>query len=679
MAEKSRDKSAGDLDLWRGRFQRSKDAYAAERAKMDRREALYRGTKEIKAAAGAGKAKAASHVRNVVAELIESQVSSALPQPKVTALRPQDEDKARLIEDMLRNQLDRLPMEYHNDQEERTVPIQGGALSLVEWDSGRHTHTTRGELSVTFLHPKSVTPQDGVTTLEDMDYFFLEVAQTKARIRRRYGADVGDLREEAPEVRGGDGGQKAAEDLVTQVLAYYRNDKGGVGLFSWAGDTVLEDTEDCQARRGYVCARCGEKGDGQVCACCGGKKFRENREEYETLEEDITTGGGRVIPALSPVLDELGMPVLEGTGAPGGAVGWFAMSPAGPGMPGVGPEPRLKTVPTRIPYYKPDLFPLVLRKNVSVYGQFLGESDVDKIEDQQETTNKLSTKIIEKVFKGGSVLTAPSDVPIDFTDEDLRVLRIQNPQQAAMMGVYNLQPDISGDLTLRREVYEEARQVIGITDSFQGRQDRTATSGVAKEFAARQSAGRLESKRAMKDAAYGVLFEVMFKFMLAYSDEPRTVVSTDNQGHSKYQMFDRYDFLEQDAAGQWYWNDRFLFSVDASATLAGNREAMWQETRMNLQQGAYGDPTSLETLIVFWTRMELLHYPGAGDTRTYLEEKLSQQQEQAAQLAAQQVPMGGGGPPVGMEQASEAAAAQIAGMDARQAAQAALVNGGGRL
>lgn len=52
---------------------------------------------------------------------------------------------------------------------------------------------------------------------------------------------------------------------------------------------------------------------------------------------------------------------------------------------------------------------------------------------------------------------------------------------------------------------------------------------------------------------------------------------------------------------------------------------------MNLQTGAFGDPAATETLILFWTRMELLHYPGAGETRKYLEERLKAQQ--AAQTA----------------------------------------------
>jgi len=632
---KRRKQDTARLQLWQGRYQRNKNAYANELNKMDRRDALYGGTKEIRGTEGAEKVKPANHVRNVVAELVESQVSSSVPQPKVTALRPQDERLAKLIEDMLRNELDRMPFEYLNDQQERTTYIQGGDGALVEWDSSKSTHFTLGELKVSDQHPKKIIPQDGVySDLEDMDYWFLDLPQTKAYIHRKYGADVSDASETVPEAKGPEGSQDTAEDMVTQHVACYRNEAGGVGIFSWVCDTVLEDLEDYQARRIYTCAKCGEKGNGRECRYCRSKQFEESSEEYETLTEDIQTTDGRIIPAWSQVLDERGMPALEYVGPPlrPEEAAW-AQAPAFSAENAHLWEPVME--PTRIPYYKPDLYPLVLRKNVSVNGRFLGSSDVDMIEDQQETTKKISTKINEKVFKGGSVLSAPEEAVLDLTDEELRILRIRDPAEKAMLGVYNLQPDISGDLAWRAEIYEEARQTIGITDSFQGRQDRTATSGVAKEFAARQSAGRLESKRTMKDAFYGRLFEVMFKFMLAYADEPRTIVSRDNQGHSKYQTWYRYDFLEQDEAGEWYWNDRFLFSVDASATLANNREALWQETRMNFQQGCFGAPASTQALLVFWTRMDDLHYPGAADNKTYFEEKWKQ--EQQAQAAVQAV------------------------------------------
>ena len=65
---------------------------------------------------------------------------------------------------------------------------------------------------------------------------------------------------------------------------------------------------------------------------------------------------------------------------------------------------------------------------------------------------------------------------------------------------------------------------------------------------------------------------------------------------------------------------------------------------MNLQTGAFGDPQSLSTLILFWRKMNLLHYPGAGDTLTYLENEQKRQEQlqtiqlqmQARQAAAQQ-------------------------------------------
>ena len=56
---------------------------------------------------------------------------------------------------------------------------------------------------------------------------------------------------------------------------------------------------------------------------------------------------------------------------------------------------------------------------------------------------------------------------------------------------------------------------------------------------------------------------------------------------------------------------------------------------MNLQTGAFGDPSSTETLILFWSKMEELHYPGAGSTKKYLEERLQREQQKAAQ--AQQI------------------------------------------
>ena len=66
---------------------------------------------------------------------------------------------------------------------------------------------------------------------------------------------------------------------------------------------------------------------------------------------------------------------------------------------------------------------------------------------------------------------------------------------------------------------------------------------------------------------------------------------------------------------------RFLFSCDTDAPLVNDRQQLWQEAARMYQMGAFGDPRDPDTRILLWTKLELLHYPGAGDTREYLEKK----------------------------------------------------------
>lgn len=590
------------LEMWQSRLERNESAYESKLDDMDRRERAYKGSRVLDIRVAGDRKRKANHVRNLTAEIIEAQVNSSIPQPKVAAKHQKDEKKAKIIEDMLRNELNRLPFEMLNDQQERTVPIQGGGMFLVEWDNTQRSHTTVGELNVSLLHPKQVIPQDGVYSgIEDMDYIILKIPQTKEYIRRRYNVRVKDESEQEPDIKS-ESNVSPADDMVTQYIAYYRNSKGGIGLYSWVNDIELEDLDDYQARRVQRCTVCGEAKplEGGKCPKCGSSKWTAEAQEYETLSNPVKRSDGSEIPAA--VVD---MATLE-------------------------------VKPTRIPYYQPNIYPIILQKNVSLFGEFLGDSDVDKVRDQQNTCNRIESKIVEKLVKSGSYMVLPDDASIRADAEDMKVIRPGNAGNAQLISVKDMQGNISQDLTYLAQVYEEARQIIGITDSFQGRRDSTATSGTAKEFAAAQAAGRLESKRVMKDAAYAALFEAMFKFKLAYADEPRPVLARDMNGDTVYEEFNRYDFLEQDKTGEWYWNDQFLFSCDTTAPLANNREAMWQETRTNLQSGAFGDPTDLQTLILYWTKMEQLHYPGSSETKAFMEMRY-QQQLQAQAIQQQQM------------------------------------------
>ena len=619
------------LRLWQDRLQAAENAIEGERARMKKREKLYEGDHTIygaggRAQAGADGVSEATHVRNVCFEMVETQVDSTIPSPKVTAVRPEDEELADIVENLLRDVMDRLPMERINDEGERISPVQGGHGLLVDWLDSVSGRDWLGDLRVQLIHPRCIVPQAGVYQVADMDWVFLKTPQTRRQIRVNYGVELEGENESDPEARRLGDGPDTTEEIVTMVTAYYRNKSGGIGRLRWVNDTVLEDLDDCQVRRIHRCKACGAVGDGRKCSYCGSTRFETDTEEDEVLTEDITLRDGTVIPAMSMVRDELGQPVLEEL-TEGRDVLPQLRASGGPAVR----HTRLVQAPTRIPYYKPDVYPLVVRKNVSLPGRFWGGSDIDAIADQQNTLNKLSTKINAKVLGGGSFTTVPENGGVFIDDRDNRILRVKSAAQMEMIRTYNTQVDVSADLALRAQIYEEARQTIGVTDSMQGRKDPTATSAVAKEFSAQQAAGRLESKRIMKQAMYQDLFEAIFKFFLAYCDEPRSIRRTNEHGDVSYQVFDRHDFLYQDEAGEWRYNTDFLFSCDSAAPLATDRQSLWKEARMNLQQGAMGPVNEVTTLIRFWTQMEKLHYPMAGDMKKSLEEQLAA--SQAAQTS----------------------------------------------
>lgn len=616
------------LQLWQERLALAETAIAGERTRMLRREKQYEGDHTIYAPDGSVAADSlASHVRNVSFEVIETQVDSTIPAPKVTAVRQEDEELASIIESMLRDVMDRLPSERLNDEGERLSPVQGGYGLLVDWLDSVSGKDWLGDLKVSLVHPYSIVPQAGVTQVSDMDFFFLKTPQTKRQIRRFYGVSVADEDESDPDARRLGASADTTDELVTMVTVYYRNTKGGIGRLRWVNDTVLEDLEDYQLRRVHRCTVCGAVGDGKKCAYCGSRRFEDEVMEDEELTEDITLRDGTVIPAVSEVRDELGQPVAADTLLP-------QMQPGGTAAV-IAPQAAFRQEPTRIPYYKPDVFPLVIRKNVSMPGRFWGSSDLDAIFDQQNSLNKICTKLNTKVLSGGSFTTVPTGARF-INDRDGVRVEVDNPADLEKIRTFNTQVDISTDLTMMAQLYEQARQTIGITDSMQGRKDPTATSAVAKEFSAQQAAGRLESKRVMKRAMYQDLFEAIFKWMLAYCDEPRAIRRTDEHGDVQYVTFDRHDFLYRDEAGDWQYNTDFLFSCDGSAPLAADRQALWKETRMNFQEGALGSTQEVATLLRFWEQMEKLHYPMAGDMVKSLKSQMESQQ--AAQAASRTAP-----------------------------------------
>lgn len=647
---------------WQEKLAHSKQRYADVLRLMDERDAIYNGTYTVDGAHGQHSgpaAKRAKTVYNMAYELIESQIDSSIPAPRVTAKRAADAKLAAMIEDYLRAMLDELPFEELNDRDERNTYNQGGDYWLVEWDMSRHTHTSRGGLHVEVLHPRQVIPQDGVSELSDMDYFFVQKAVTRKAVKERYGVELPTDGEDDPAVRGADA--SVAEDMVTLTVAYYKNARGGYGRYAFAGDTELEDEPDYQARQLDRCKGCGAvwSAGQKKCPACGGAAHEKRREEHEAVTEPILLPDGGVVEPMSPVRDEWGEVVMQAVpeAVRDSATGELILDMDGQMVMTSRMEPEMG--PTRLPAYQPQMLPVVLRRNVSKFGSLLGSSDIDVLRPQQDAVKKLETSMMEKLLGGGSAITLPRGLNVELSDANLKVIRVNDPSEKSLIDVVNLQPNVSFDMSAIADQYSKAKSALGITDSFQGKPDSTAQSGKAKEIQAIQSAGRLDSKRVMKKAAYQRLFELMFRFTLAYADEPVQFKATGEDGGEIYTTFDRHHFLRQDEAGEWYWNDEFLFSVDATGGLAQNRETMWQEIQDKYTAGALGDPAGMDAKLLFWTMMEQMQYPLAKAAKAAL---TAQQEKMEAEQAAGMAE-GAGGLSAG-QTAAPAAEAGVPGLDA---------------
>jgi hypothetical protein len=323
------------------------------------------------------------------------------------------------------------------------------------------------------------------------------------------------------------------------------------------------------------------------------------------------------------MVDEMGNPVVDEYGQP---------------------QMTIERKKKKIPYYKPNVYPVILRKNITAQNKLLGESDVKVIMDQQDTIKKLGTQMNEKLLMGGSLVTLPRDLEIEKDGEQFNVVRIENAGQKSLIDVMNLQPNIQYDQNYLETNYSWAKSALGITDSYQGKYDASATSGTAKQYAINQAAGRLDSKRTLKNEAYAKMYEIMFKFWLAFSEDPSPITSTDKDGQPEHDQLDRKEFLRIDANGEFYWDDEFIFETDPTSTLMQNREAMWNQTDMKLQSGAFGPVGDLETARAYWTIMKANGYPNASVILNLVEDRISQQQQMAQQMQAQEMPQEGGMP-----------------------------------
>lgn len=574
-------------------------------------------------------ARDASVVRNITYELIESQITGYIPSVKVDTRMVNDKflRNTEAIERLIAVTLDKVGIEEMNDIDERYTYIYGGSIWLAEWDESETTHNTIGDVKLTNISPRRFTPQPKIFNVQDMEYCFVEFDTTKEEIVRKYGVPF-VVAEDAANEDGDD------EDTATLYVCFYKNDDGKVCEYVWAGDTELLDIDDFYARKRKVCTKCGKR---EGLCSCEKPKYKLQSEDFEELDHDIVVNGEVYIPMESDVIrdgevvyDEYESQAVSPMGVP-----QFSADENGNIVPLIETIKVPKKEPTKLPFYRPNLLPIVIRKNTSQEDSLLGQSDCEFIRPQQQSINKIESRIMDKLLKAGVVPTVPDDYVGVITDGIFdRAIKLKQGQEN-LFGRIDLQVSINGDIAESERLYDHAKRILGISDSFQGQHDASAASGVAKQIQVNQSSGRLESKRRMKNHAYACLYEIIFQLYLAYADEPRPVSYKDAIGKVHNTEFNRYAFIERDEAGEYYYNDNYLFAADNASDVEQYRQYLWEKNLALFSSGAFGDPAAVETKLTYWRQMERAHYPFAHDMVEEIEEQMrSQMQQLAAQNAA---------------------------------------------
>lgn len=529
-------------------------------------------------------------LRRMIFELVESKVDNQVPMPKMQARYKTDLPLVDVTENYLKFEVDRILTRYENDRSERATYVDGTGWYKVEWDSLDNTHERSGNIKIVFRSVDQIYPQPNVTDYRQLEYIFERQIVSVGRLYDMYNRLIGPT----------------DADTVEIISCYYINDNGEVGLFSWSRSTrqVICNEESWQIRKIRCCKKCDTINPIQdVCAFCGYDKFEYREAEEEILEEDLE----RIYNPydVDETDDEAEKDHFK-------------------------TEVFLKKGET-VPFYKVRQLPFVPRPAISNLNSIYGISEAFIDLEDQDAVNKLLSKALDKTLKSGAVVTKPNNLRIDDTNETFKIFGVKSAEEAQMVQAKQIMADTSGDIMMYNLLYESGKVTSGVTESYQGLRDTTATSGKAKQFAAAQTAGRIESLRVMKAAAFAGVYELVLKYLLAFSDETRRFVKKLPDGSEVEEMWNKHMFLDKDKYGQVYYRDDFSFDTDPASTLSQSRVQMWQETQDKLVMGAFGVPNESRTLELFWNVMDSLQYPlaklalaGIKDNAQHLPDEVEQ-------------------------------------------------------
>ena len=272
-------KSSARLEHFASLYKESMLAASEELDRLEKNMSQYLGSYEID---GGDRA---STIRNITYEIIESQVNSDIPTPKVDSVcySERRERNAHSIERLCSSVKDILPFEKMNELDERYTYIYGASVWYVEWDSDEND----GGVKVHCTSPMNFLGQAGISEIDEMEYCFLRFTTTKGELMRKYRISEADARLCDCEF---EYDENPFSDTVNLVICFYKDDDGEIGKFVFSGELVLSDVETYYRRKKKVCRIC--KSDYAECAC--------KDPDFETVDVYEEPVGDKTIPYYVP-------------------------------------------------------------------------------------------------------------------------------------------------------------------------------------------------------------------------------------------------------------------------------------------------------------------------------------------------------------------------------------------
>lgn len=521
-------------------------------------------------------------LRKMAFEMVEQKINPRIPAPKMSPRYYSDIVPVEATEALLRHEMDKMLSEETQDESEHSTLIDSTSWFKVTWDPFENTHERSGMPVVESCPIDSVFPQPGVSNYKKLEYIFERKLLTIATI-----FDLFDRAVKHP----------SDEDLVQVVEVYYLNEDRHVGRFVYVEDTLVVLANDLEwgMRRRRECSACDNVVNIEaVCPICGGTDFHYVGVKSHKLEQDL-------VKVVNPYRsgDSSDSEEDEDTVDTGSAI------KAG----------------TDIPFYLIRQLPFVPKRHIKVPKEIYGISEVAIVMEQQDSANKLLNKAERKSESSKAWVTKLKDTRIDDESKELAYIEVESAQEGQAIQVKQVMADITEELTMAQMFYEGAKSTVGVTDTDQGKNDPSARSGKAKQMQLAASQQRQAAPTLQRNIAYAGVYELLFKYLLAFSDEERSFVKVMPDGTSREEVWSKFMFLDQDEDGNFYYRDDFAWSVDDATEITQDRASMWQLIDNDYLNGVMGseiDP--VRALRMYWHMKQAAGYPTAKFALAFLDE-----------------------------------------------------------